>query len=68
MQSLTNILHKVLEKFKKEKLNKCNEGYLKSIDGINLSDDDSATESTEGLSGSLANIAVSGNQGDLKHE
>lgn len=41
-------------------------GYLKCVDWVNLSDDDSATESTKGLSGTLANIAVSGNQSDLK--
>ena len=42
-------------------------GYLKCVDGVDFSDDDPAAESAKGLSGALANIAVSGNQSDLKH-
>jgi hypothetical protein len=44
--------------------------YLKSIDGIDLCDDDSASEAAERLGGSLADITVSGNQSDLskKHQ
>lgn len=40
-------------------------GSLESIDRINLSDDDTSTESTEGLGGSLTDITVTSNDGYL---
>jgi len=40
-------------------------GGLKGVDGINLRDDNSASEPTEGLGGSLTDISVSGDESDL---
>ena len=32
--------------------------YLESVDGVNFCDDDTATETTKGLSTALANVTV----------
>ncbi|GMR54030.1 hypothetical protein PMAYCL1PPCAC_24225 [Pristionchus mayeri] len=41
---------------------------LKGVDGVDLGDDDSASESLEGGSGSLSDISVSGHNSDLSGE
>ena len=44
------------------------ESYLKGIDGINFCDDDTASKAAKGLSWTLADIAVSGNQCNLQNK
>ena len=44
------------------------ESYLKSIDGINLCDDDTTSKAAKGLSWTLAHITVSGNQCNLQNK
>lgn len=40
-------------------------GGLKSVDGVDLSDEDTGTHTPEGSGGSLADITISGNDGNL---
>ena len=39
--------------------------YLEGVDGIDLGDDDSASESLEGLGATLADISIASDEGDL---
>ena len=40
-------------------------GCLQSVDGIDLGDDDPASETPQGLGAALADVSVAGNHGDL---
>jgi hypothetical protein len=40
-------------------------GGLKSVDWVDLGDDDAAAESAKGLGRAFADVAISGNHGDL---